>query len=453
MNFDSYSLSTLFDKSLIRLTADFESDKDPRSAVSELSKALKTRISTLEPSSHNFQLKRTEDGVYHLQTSFVLYRDARLIVINLLKWIERNGKTNRNDNLFIDLKFMDTIPGPFKGTLFSTSTKIDNIDKLRFILEFDEAKVYKAFPTRKDSFNSQSIQNFEPTQKFIPKEKEAVDPRMYKIGSTINCGINFETLNDGFLRMQYIGGTGYDKKVEDVLNIMNQFCVTSWDCTINRGFTKENLIKFEKLIALQSKIRESYYDYALFVKNFPKIEFSVDLVKNPKVLESYYQILRDRIYDLMSNLNTKTGFEINYDTVLSVFQIKEANLTCKNVTGVEFIQCKITYGNFTKCDFYDCEIKDASLNECNLFLHTQAQRCNLLNSFANRTTELINSDVDGMAGVLNAKMTGGIFRTGKIGLFADVSPETKVIEYHPLKTGYWVAGDQIIIPTKKYRSL
>jgi len=138
---------------------------------------------------------------------------------------------------------------------------------------------------------------------------------------------------------------------------------------------------------------------------------------------------------------------------MSVFQIKEANITCKNLVGVEFIQCKITYGSFTKCDFYDCEIKDATLSECNLFLHTQAQRCNLINSFANRTTELINSDFDGMAGILNAKMEGGIFKTGKIGLFADVSSTTKVIEYHPIKTGYWVAGDQVIIPTKKYRSL
>jgi hypothetical protein len=263
MNFNSYNLTALFEKSLIRITADFESSKEPKSAVSELSKLLKTKISPNEASSYNFQLKRSEDGIYHFSTSFMLCRDARLITIDLLKWIERNGSTGRNDNFYVDLKFLDEEKGPFKGTLFSTATKIDNIDKLKFILEFDEEKVYKAFPSRKDSFNSQSIIRFEPTQKFIPREAEAVDPRVYDIPSTQNCGINFETLNQGFLRMQYIGGTGYQSKVRLVLDTINQFIVTSWDCVINKSFTKENLKAFEKAIAVKEKIRQSYLDYAL----------------------------------------------------------------------------------------------------------------------------------------------------------------------------------------------
>ena len=453
MNFNSHTLSTLFEKSLIRLTADFESEKNPRSAVSELSKELKTKVSVSEPSSYNFQLKRTEDGIYHLETPFMLYRDARLVIINLCKWIERNGTTSRNDNFFIDLKFLDEQKGPFKGTLFNTSTKIDNIDKLRFILEFDEQKVYKAFPTRKDSFNSQTILQFETTQKFIPKENESVDPRVYSMPTTTNSGINFETLNEGYLRMQYIGGSGYEKKVEEILSTLNQFCVTAWDCTINRGFSKDNLITFEKAVLTRKKIRDAYYDYAIFKQNFPKIEFTIDLVGDKKVLESYYNILRDRIYDIVSNITIKGGFELNYDSSLSVFQIKDADISCRNIAGVEFIKCKILYGTFTKCDFFDCEIQDAILSQSNLFLHTQAKRCNLYDSFANRTTEIINSEIDGISGVLNGKMEGGIFKKGKVGLFADISPETTVIQYQPLKTGYVVAGDQIIIPTKKFNQL
>jgi hypothetical protein len=50
-------------------------------------------------------------------------------------------------------------------------------------------------------------------------------------------------------------------------------------------------------------------------------------------------------------------------------------------------------------------------------------------------------------------MTRGVFKKGKIGLFADVSKDKKVIQYQPLKSGYVVAGDQIIIPTKKLDQL
>jgi hypothetical protein len=453
MDFNSQLLYPLFEKSLIRITADFESNKDPRSAVSELSLSLKSKVSSEEPSSYNFKLKRTEDGVYHLTTPFLLYRDSRLVIINLLKWIQRNGKTDINSNFFLDIKFMDQEKGPFKGTLLSTATKIDNLDKFKFILEFDEESIYKSFPSRKNYFLSQSIENFEPTNKFLSNNYASNSIRSYQVPNTSNCGINFEHLTEGFLRMQYIGGTRYEDKIEDILTALNKFCAISWDSTINRQLTQKNISKFEKIVEKNKKIRESYYDFLIFQKNYPKIKFTVDLVDNKKSLDTYYQALRERIYEILINLDSKKGFELNYDSSLSTFQIKDGDLTCKNINGVEFIQCTIKGGSFTKTDFYNCEVTDSYLTECNLFLDSKANRCILFNSFSNRTSELLNCDVSGMSGVLNAKMEGGIFRNGKIGLFASISKSTKVIEYQKLKTGYVVAGDQIIIPTKKFRQL
>ena len=453
MNFNSHGLNALFEKSLVRITADFGSDKDPRSVVSELSKELKTKVSSLDPGSYNFQLKRTEDGVYHLTTPFMLYRDSRLILIGLLIWIERNGTTNRNDNLFLDLKFMDEVKGPFKGTLFNTGTKIESIDKLKFILSFDETKIYKTFPSRKEGFVSKSILRFEPKQRFIPKENGNIDPNFYDMPNTANSGVNFETLNEGFLRLQYIGGTRYEQKIEEILNILNEFCSISWECTINKGFTRSNILSFQKAIAVHDKIRESYYDYAVFSSLFTNVKFMVDMVNDKKVLESYYPSIRDRIYDIFSNIDIKGNLELNYDTTLSVFQIKDGNLKCIDLSGIELISCKIEFGSFVNCDFFDCEIIDAKIKGCNLFLHTTANRCNLFDSFANRTTELLNCEFDGTNGVLNGKMVSGLFKKGKVGNFAEISDTTTVIEYQPLKAGYMVVGDKIIIPTKKFRQL
>jgi hypothetical protein len=47
-------------------------------------------------------------------------------------------------------------------------------------------------------------------------------------------------------------------------------------------------------------------------------------------------------------------------------------------------------------------------------------------------------------------MNGGVFYKGKLGIYAEISKDTKVIEYERLKPGYFVAGDTVIIPTKKY---
>ena len=326
MNFDSLTLSPLFEKSLLKITAEFGSTKTPGSVASDLSKELKRRVSKDAPGGYNIQLTQSESGTYRLTTTFLLFRDMKLLVISLFKWIERNGLTDKAHNFIVDLKFSDAVEGPFKGTLFNTATKIENLDKLKFILEFDEAKVYDIFPSRRNWYDCQSIQRFDPVQKFMPKKDQFVDPKMYSVESGSNRGINFETLMDGYLRMQYIGGSKYHEKAKDVIDILNEFCVVSWNCTVNKGFSSENITKFEKLIQKTNQIRESYLDYALFKKNFPKVNFTVDLLNNDKVLETYYNILRDRLYEFFINVEFEKEFDLNYDTAMCTIQIRDAEL-------------------------------------------------------------------------------------------------------------------------------
>jgi hypothetical protein len=451
MNLDSLQFSALFEKSLLKISADFRSEKTIGAIQSELSKELKRKVSKEEPGSYNIQLTKSENEVFTLKTSFFLYRDCRLIIINLLKWIERNGKTDRGCNFIIDLKFNDVVPGPFKGTLFNTATKIENIDKLKFIVELDEAKIYDTFPSRRNGFISQSIQRFDPIQKFIPKEAEEINPNSYRVINTEFSGVSFETLVDGFLRFQYIGGSDYEKKINEILQIVDEFCITAWNCTINKGFTRDNISKFHKLIQKTEKIRESYLDYQLFKANFPKIKFTVDLLDNEKLLSSYFDVMKDRLHDLLVNIEFTGELEINYDTSLRNLQVKDSTLKCTKIDEVEFVNCKIEFGRFTLCDFYDCEIKDAILQKSNLFQYTSIDRGILIDSFANRTSEVKNSEFSGLNGVLNCKMESGIFRNGKIGVYADIQPNVIVIEYQRLKVGFTVMGDKIIIPTKKYR--
>ena len=255
------------------------------------------------------------------------------------------------------------------------------------------------------------------------------------------------------MRLQYIGGEDYEKKASDILEILSQFCVTAWDCTVNKEFTRDDIQEFEKIVERFKKIRSSYLDYNLFNNNYPKIKFTVDLIQTEKTVYQFYQNLRDRIFDLLSNMDFKGEVLLNYDTTLSTLQIKDANITCINVSNIELIDCNVNYGNFTNCDFYDCKVNDAYLKSCNLFLNSTFERCKFLNSFSNRTTILTNCEFDGDNAVFNGKMIGGLFRRGSIGHHAEISKETTVIEYRQLRIGYMVFGDKIIIPTKKFDML
>lgn len=451
MNFNSFELFPLFEKTLVRISADFESTKNSRSIISELSKELKTKVSEELASAYNFQIKKTEDDVYHLITPFLLYRDSRLVLINLLKWIERNATTKRNHNLIIDCKYIGVESGPFKGTLFFDSIKIENIDKLKFILEFDEDKIYKEFPSRKNYYLCQSIKRFETPQKFIPQKDSVVDPKFYTVPDTKNSGINFDCLIEGFLRMQYLGGEDYEKKIEQILYTLNQFCVTAIDSTINKNLTEKNIKTFNSIIDINDKIRNSYYDYYIFQKNYPKVKFTVNLMDNKKILETYYQSIRGNVYDIFSNLSEFKSMELNYDTSVSVFQIRNAAIDANTINNVEFINCELNSGNFYDCNFYDCKIKNSFLSKCNLYLETTSEKSTIIDSFINRTVKIEDCEIDGMNGVFNGYMKSGIFRKGKIGIYGKISKTTKMIQYNPIKPGYIVYGDDIIIPTKNFK--
>ena len=450
MKYDKLTFSPLFEKTLIRFISEFDSEMNPNRVLSELTKELKRKVSNQPAGGYNINLTRGTDGIYRLETAFCTYRDSRLLILSLFKWIERNGKTEKLHNMFVDIKFIDSERGPFKGTLFNSGVTIDKIDKLKMILDFDESKVYDTFPSRRYGYISKSINRFEPKQKFIPREDSPVDPKFYAIPETTECGINFETLNQGFLRLQYIGGADYVKKPQEVLDIISEFCVSAWNCTVNPGFSKENITSFEKIVSRHQKLRDAYLDYSVFAKNYPNVKVTVDLLDNPKMIDSYYQAIRDRIFDLFCNIEFKGEFELNYDTTLSTIQLRDAKLKCTNVSNIDFVNCDIEYGNLTNCDMYGGSIKDAVIKSCNLFLDSTADRCKLIDSFANRTTVLSNCEFEGVNGVLNGEMNGGLFRNGGIGIHAVVSKSTVVIEYRKLKPGYMVAGDKVLIPTKKF---
>ena len=452
MKYDSLSYSSLFENTLVRVISEFNSDMAPSAVLGGLSKALKRKVSTDPAGSYNVNIVRGDDGIWRIETAFMTYRDSRLLCLNLFGWIEKNGSTEKEHNMYVDIKFIDSEAGPFKGTMFFKGISIEKIDKLKFILEFNEDLAYKTFPTRRYGFNTKSIKRFEINQKFIPRTESVVDPKFYSVPDTTECGINFECLNQGFLRLQYIGGKDYITKPQEILDLISEFSVIAWSSTFRPSYTKENILEFEKIILKQNKIRESYLDYALFKKKFDKILFTVDLVENPKTLEYYYSVLRDRIYDFLMNTKFKDNeIELNYDSTLSALQVRGGEIKAfGNVKDIEFINSKIQYGNFIGCTFYDCEINDCRVIECNVYLDSVLNRCKLQDSMCNRTITINNCDVDGMNTVINGKMVGGVLRKGKLGVHAEINKDVTVIEYEKLKAGYFVAGDTVIIPTKKY---
>lgn len=414
------------------------------SLCDELSKYLKIKVSENLPNRWNFQLKKTELDYFVIETAFIDYSDARLIAINLLKWINENAVTDYRNSFFVDMRFKEINSNIFSGSLFNDKySNISKIDRLKMILSFDEESVYKDFPSRKNGFISKSSLTFLINKHITNQVK---NPRLYTIADTAKCGINLETLNDGFIRLQYIGGEGYETKAQRILEIISLFCISGWQSMTKKDLTEKEISRFNKAIDKIRIYQSSYSDYLTFKKIYPNIKLTVDLQSNEKTLISFYNIIRDSLYEFISNSEFDSGFEINYDSAFKTLQIKGAKIKGKFISKLELVDCEFDAGTYEACDFYNCKVKNSVLVRCNIYRESEVHKSKLLNSVVNRTSKLIDCQFYGTNGVMNGHMNGGFLFSG-IGELAKIK-DVKVIDYREIKSGFFVVGDQVIIPTK-----
>ena len=70
----------------------------------------------------------------------------------------------------------------------------------------------------------------------------------------------------------------------------------------NKNIIKENLDLFKKLIKKTELSRSSYSNYETWKSNYSKVNFTIDLIKNEDLLKAYYPNLRDKLFDIFSNI-------------------------------------------------------------------------------------------------------------------------------------------------------
>ena len=88
-------------------------------------------------------------GLIELVTGPIPYRNARIIIVKMLDWIDQNGYTNDRASIHLNMSF--------KTEYLEDALMVSKMNVLKFILEFDEAQVYNFFPSREGSTYAKSI--------------------------------------------------------------------------------------------------------------------------------------------------------------------------------------------------------------------------------------------------------------------------------------------------------
>jgi|TARA_Y100000389_G_scaffold95890_1_gene92536 hypothetical protein len=399
-----------------------------------LSQALNKKIrieekahSDFTPTEETFKLEPDNSGgtgMIELVTGPLPFVEAKLVMAKALKWIRENGSTNERCSIHINLAFDGKKLGPI--------TNMSNLDIGKFVLNFDENKVYEAFPNRRDSVYAKSIKFIVPLSGMTQPSPEKNLWKNYMFVKEKYYGINFSKVPKGYIEFRYLGGKDYENRYSTILSLTEHFITSLYETLVNPQYSESDLKVLDKILEKHKTVIESYRTYSSFKEKFPNIHLMIDLKTADQIVEMYYPKIREKIFDLITKADMNEGF-INYDADTGRIQIKDAKLMrCFEINGIDIVD-SIIQGNIVNCDIFSCDLKNSSIFESNLFGATVAEDSKIEESYVSRNVICEDSYVFGKRGVFSGEMVGGIFRQGRATKLARFGDNTEVIEIEKIK--------------------
>jgi len=386
--------------------------------------------SPVAPTADIFKLEPDYSGgknMCELVTGPMKYSDARNILIKVFEWIQSNGYTNERCSIHVNMSI--------DGDVIPTLSTIENINIPKFILSFDEGKIFDKFPSRKDSVYARSIKQIRPNRVlfYSPTLEDFSRSTLTLPSDEKYYGVNFLKAEKGYLEYRYLGGKDYEKKSKTILDIIEYIAIHLYDTLNFTGFTEKERSDFKKMTDIDKKIYEGFARYADFKKKFPDIKVSIDMVDDPQVLEGVWVNLRDKLFDLIITGKMSKG-EFNYDTELGRYQLKKTKVVNCKLSDFEFIECDIE-GIITRSWFYECNLKNSRITESE-FLKSNTIDFSKIAECELHVGNICNDCyIENKKLAINCEVNRGVIRNGEIGKLAKLSKDTLVVEGQPAEAG------------------
>ena len=379
--------------------------------------------SSVTPSDTIFKLEPDFSGgkkMCELVTGPMKYAEARVIIIKVLEWISNNGYTTERCSIHANI----SINGVELPTLF----QIKDMNVLKFMLSFDESKVYDVFPKRKNSVYARSIKEIKPNSSafFINPNTTVYNRNAFSIPDEKYYGVNFLKLEKGYLEYRYMGGLDYENKTKRILDLISYYVLHLQEVLNFIKYEDNEIRDFKKIVAEQKLIGDAFIKFKDFKKLFPDIKVTYDMNENDDVIEGTWTNLREVLFKIISSGKMRKG-EFNFDSEIGRFQLKSTKLSNCKISDIEFIDCQIE-GIFERCFFYNTEVKNSRIT-----FSTFAKGNTIVFSKVIESplyVENICNDcfIENKTNIINCEVNRGVIRNGEIGRLAKVSKETMIVE-------------------------
>jgi hypothetical protein len=374
--------------------------------------------SDFKPDDKNFKFEPDLSGgsnMVELITGPLEYNDAKYYLIKILKFIQNYGYTNDKSSIHFNISFFG-------------EKNLNDLNILKLILNTDEDEIYRFYPSRKGNIYAKSVKSIIPYKEydFFNIPIDSVKNNMM-LPDDKYFGINFMHITDSKksqrLEYRYIGGKDYEKNIGNIVYFLDRFILDVHN-SIDIGFNQSDAENLEKYLEDNIDKFRVFSKYDNFIVENPSIQIQIDQNHMYELVSSYFGKIYERLWDLMEGTDSLKDCIINYVTETQKMEIVDAHVKAVlTLDNYEFVNCTVLDGIYEKCNFYGCEISNSQVTsskiEASDIKDSKILSCRVENS----TIE----NCYFMNGFLNGDMNGGVFRSGELGPYASISPETKIV--------------------------
>jgi hypothetical protein len=302
----------------------------------------------------------------------------------------------------------------------------------------NEAKIFEMWPSansRIQKIYKNSVLRIYPKSRLISERSvnqlNLISPLDFNLPHTKYFGLNFTKLPNNYLEIRYAGGEGYEKRKNETVDLINYIAESLYETLQNnREYSSLEQRKVNDILDKHREIITSVKTYESFVRAYPNIDLHIDLRDDPRIVESNYSNLREKLYELVTASNFKSGI-VNYDTTKKRIQLKDAKLKENfSIKDIDLINCKVS-GEISNCEIFGSEVRSAKIIESkflagNDIRYSYIKDCSFVKQGANRIDlSFIKSSP---ANPIYADLNECIVRSGVVSLDSRVDSKTEFIE-------------------------
>lgn len=358
------------------------------------------------------------DKCYELITGAMSYKDAIKKLGLVLNWLSENAITDDRCAIHVNMSYDETmIKLPIDFMLLNT---------LKFCLNFDEDKVYKAFPKRRNSVFAKSIKKL--CVNYYDIITDATINEVYiDVPKSKYYGVNFSKLKDGYIEFRYMGGNGYEKKKKDIIDNINYFILYTFSILENNKLNDTDYDKIKSIYKEYQKFIDIYKNVNKINELLPDVDFTIDLLDNKEIINTYWSMLRNKIINILVD-NNLTKCSINYNSDISRIEIKNAEFKSGYINNVTLYDCS---GNIIiqDSDLIGCDFVNSHLVNCELISNNTIKNSKVEDCIVKYNNKCINCYINSLSKdkEFHGKIEGGIIRNGFIGEEVEIGDDVIII--------------------------